>query len=88
MKNKLKYIIDYYGIEKQLIVAIEEMSELTKELCKIQRYGKITGNTIPEIADVENCLEELKIIFDISQNEIDYWKENKVMRQLERIQNE
>ena len=37
MENKLQKIIDYYGIDKQLIVWIEELSELTKELCKYQR---------------------------------------------------
>lgn len=88
MKEKLLTIINHYEKNIQLTVAIEEMSELIKELCKIQRYGEITGNTVPEIADVEICLNELKLMFDISENEIEYWKEIKIKRELERIQNE
>ena len=48
----------------QLIIAIEEMSELTKELTKTIRGHNRRNNIIEEIGDVRIMLEALEIIFD------------------------
>lgn len=43
----LQEAIDHYGEESQLDMAIEEMSELTKAICKYKRLkGKMTLNPV------------------------------------------
>jgi NTP pyrophosphatase (non-canonical NTP hydrolase) len=64
-----KKIYDKWGLESQERMCIEEMSELTKELCKRMRYkntdkeNQIKDNIIEELADVINCVEQLIYIY-------------------------
>ena len=80
--NVLEDAISTFGKKSQVDKAIEEMSELTKALCK-ERYTQIASdeyaeahaNVIEEIADVAIMLVQLLIIFDKDheiQKEIDY----------------
>lgn len=69
--------IEVFGGDLQVAVAIEEMAELTKELCKAQRKlfaaemfigdGEIDNHDeiAEEIADVQIVLEELMLLFGI-----------------------
>lgn len=59
-----------YGKQSQLIMAMEEMAELTKELSKNIRGAKNTSAISEEMADVEIMLEQLKIIFG-NRSEVD-----------------
>ena len=52
------------GPAYETIVAIEEMSELTKALTKDWRDQGDDDNLAEEIADVEICLGMLKMIYD------------------------
>lgn len=55
------------GIERQIMVAIEEMSELTKELAKSFRPGGTsTEKLVDEIADVFVMMEQMQHIFDMN----------------------
>ena len=57
-------LIKKYGKEKQIIVAIEELSELQKELTKYLRGLQTDYVSIAEeITDVEIMCEQLKFIF-------------------------
>lgn len=89
MINKNKEILNYYGLEKQIPIYIEEMSELTKELCKRIRKGYFTDemleNTKLEITDVEICLDQLKTALNYQKEDQDKNYQFKVERQLERI---
>jgi len=87
-------ILDNYGIKNQIPVWIEEMSELTKELCKWQRnFDKLEGelklfdlcNMEFEVTDVQVCLDQIKkaINYSLEQQVENY--EAKVERQLGRI---
>lgn len=49
--------------EKQLFVAIEEMSELQKELCKVLRGEVNVDHLAEEFADVEIMLSQMLIYF-------------------------
>lgn len=59
-----------YGEENEYRMCIEEMSELTKEICKYLRYLnydnniekllKTKANIIEETADVLNCVLQIK----------------------------
>ena len=78
----LQEAVAAYGTHAQVDMAIEEMSELTKALCKERRCGLGQGsraqahaNIIEEIADVIIMLAQLLIIFDKDreiQKETDY----------------
>lgn len=76
--------IEHYGIDNQCIVAIEELSELEKELCKALRDGGNTDHLAEEIADVLIMLEQLIAIFDCKL-EVMEWKEKKLKRLLVRV---
>ena len=56
--------LETFGKELQVTVAIEEMSELTKELCKNSRGQEDTTHIAEEIADVEIMLQQMKMLFD------------------------
>lgn len=70
-KDIYRQAIKKYGRILQTIVAIEEMAELQKELSKALRSKENYSGIVEEIADVQIMLEQLKIIFDISEEEID-----------------
>ena len=77
--------IDKYGEEHQLIVAMEEMSELIKELSKNIRGEDNVDKIIEELADCEIMFEQIKIIFKIRKEEILNEKERKIKRLLWRL---
>ena len=80
-------LIKKYG-ENQLIVAIEELSELQKELCKHLRNNLNIANLIEELADVEIMLEQIKLYFNISPVDVEKKKNWKLTRTKERLLNE
>ncbi len=86
-KEVLDKAICIYGIDKQLDMAIEEMSELMKEICKKKRGKDNRVEIIEEIADVYIMLEQLKIICNITQKELDDITEIKIKRLNERLEN-
>ncbi len=59
--------IEFFGVTSQKIMVIEEMSELTKELCKELRNRGNVEQIADELADVEITLAQIKIIYDIHQ---------------------
>ena len=73
-----------FGAFAQMVVAMEECSELIKELSKAIR-GKINGLHIAEeVADVEIMLEQIKQHFAL-QAVVDGFKEDKIRRLEERL---
>ena len=71
------------GYDSQVMICIEEMSELTKELCKFSRYGNNIDNIREELADVFNCVEQLSYHF--GYDEIQKIREFKINRALDKI---
>lgn len=69
-----------YSETAQLVVAIEELSELQKELCKDLRGKGKRENIIEEIADVSIMLEQLYLIYNIEDCEIDEMIDKKIER--------
>lgn len=102
MQDKLKIIAEHYGIENQSIQLMEEMAELTIALNKYRRSNKIEHQTISEsideqfivaqimeeIVDVTIVLDQLKHLFNYSDDDLAVWKQRKIERQLERIAKE
>ena len=58
--------IHTFGEEYQEEVAVEELSELIKEICKNWRGNDNRAAIAEEIADVTIMLEQLRIIFDVN----------------------
>ena len=74
------------GYKMQTMVAIEEMSELTKELVKFMRGEHNTDAIAEEIADVEIMLCQLKIIYDIKDEDVEKLMVIKLERLKERLE--
>ena len=73
-----------FGSEHQQLIAIEEMSELQKELCKQYRGIGSRAHIAEEIADVYIMLEQLKAIFECD-DAVESWMRLKLSRLNERI---
>ena len=89
--------LDAWGQESQERMAIEEMSELTKELCKKirltrddfsenneEKLEKTVKNIKEEIADVLNMAEQLEVYYGIE--EIEKIREEKMKRTLKYLE--
>lgn len=79
----LERAIEAYGEDMQLTVAIEELSELIKEICKNKRGNDNIDSITEEMADCYIMLEQIKIIFGIKNSKIYTVMEEK----LERLEN-
>lgn len=88
IENYKKYL-DKWGDVVQMQMAIEEMSELTKEICKYIRYSTFESENVEkletikqdlmgEIADVINMAEQLELCFGI--DEIEKIRSQKILR--------
>lgn len=83
-----KAVIEKYGKTLQTFVAIEEMSELIKELTKNQRGKDNHDAMVEEIADVYIVLEQVMIMNGIDLNEVVVMMNQKLERTKERIEHE
>lgn len=54
------------GMLLQAIVAIEELSEAQKEVCKLLREEGNLEHLAEEVADATIMLEQLRVMFDIN----------------------
>lgn len=73
-----------WGDHAQMIVAIEELSECQKEICKILRGGENFPHLAEEIADATIMLEQLRLIFNIN-DDVNECMDAKVRRLEERL---
>lgn len=80
-----KQAIETYGVRAQKLMAIEEMSELTKEICKDFRGKLNRENLIEEMADVTITIDQLMMMYEISGKEIQQMRERKIERLKERL---
>lgn len=92
-KNPYKILLETFGEDAQYRCAIEEMSELTKAICKYQRkkiakdkkeLQKAKENLQEEIADVIINMEELCYMFD--GKKIEEIKKMKLARAMKRAE--
>jgi hypothetical protein len=95
--NQLEYnallqtALDKWGLDTQVLIWIEEMSELIKALAKRNRYinPSYDSQIEDEIADVDICNDQMKMIFFSSNPSItQYYNPNRevlVMRWINRL---
>ena len=76
--------IHAYGVQLQLIIVLEEMSELQKEICKNFRGNDNRLAIAEECADLTIMLEQLRLIFGIN-DDVNIQMDLKVRRLAERL---
>lgn len=76
------------GGRTQEIVWIEELGELQHEITKSLRGMRNITHLIEEFADVLICLEQLKIKYNISDDELQEWIDYKYNRNCKRLEQE
>ena len=81
--------ITTYGAPAQMDMAVEEMAELTKALCKVKRVScaaeakAALENAVEEMADVQIMLDQLRIIFGRSTAEAEEYKLERLKKRLD-----
>lgn len=81
--------ITAYGAPAQMDMAVEEMAELTKALCKVKRVScaaeakAVLKNVVEEMADVQIMLDQLRIIFGCSTAEAEEYKLERLKKRLD-----
>jgi len=83
--DMFKKAVVVFGVKTQLVVVIEEMAELTKEISKWFRGEDNRDRLLDEYVDVLVMLEQLKNIFQFTDEEIDKHLEYKLSRIQERL---
>ena len=78
-------VVSKYGTNHQVTVAIEELSELQKELCKFIRKSGNLSNIAEEIADVQLMLWQMQTVFDVRQEEVERRVKYKIDRTISEI---
>ena len=83
-KKVYQAALNKWGADLQTMMAVEEMSELTKEICKIKR-GKMDLDALAdEIADVTIMLEQLREIYGLNDAVCDHM-DAKILRLQRRV---
>ena len=81
--------ITAYGAPAQMDMAVEEMAELTKALCKVKRVScaaeakAALENAVEEMADVQIMLDQLRILFGRSTAEAEEYKLERLKKRLD-----
>lgn len=93
-----KETMDRYGIERQSLVAMEELSELQKAISKLVRnpeektkpleFKGLRNNLIEEMADVIICMDQLEEYYKIKASDIQIIINSKQARQRRRLEEE
>lgn len=90
MKEKNREIyrecVVLWGTQAQLLMVIEECSELQKEICKHFRGEYNRDKILDELTDVRLMLDQLEYIFKFTEKELSEREEFKVNRILERLE--
>lgn len=91
-----KETMNRYGIERQSLVAMEELSELQKAISKLVRnpeestkpleFKRLRNNLIEEMADVLICMDQLIEYYQIQGIEIQEFIQAKQARQAKRLE--
>lgn len=85
-------VVGFYGEDAQSMVHMEECAELIQAVSKMRRVRKKDKddteayyNLVEEMADVLICMEQMRIMYEISDHEIQNMIDRKCQRQEERM---
>jgi NTP pyrophosphatase (non-canonical NTP hydrolase) len=89
-KESYELFLKAWGIKAQSTMCIEEMSELIKELCKLERCKnneektkEVIQNIKEEIADVLNTVEQIELYYGL--DDVEKIREQKIERTIKRL---
>lgn len=87
-KKNIKKLVDYHGVFKTFVMAIEELSESQKTLTKYLRKPtpEVEKDIVEEMADVLICFSTIIEILEIDLDNLEEEIERKMKRNLERIE--
>ena len=83
----IKRSIEHYGKDVQSTVCMEECAELIQAISKEKRGKSDKDHLAEEMADVIICIEMLKQIYNITEDEIYSWvitKQERIIRRIEK----
>lgn len=89
MKEKTIQIAEYFGIKHQQAKAIEEYAEVIHAISKIQMEGISFDNRehlIEEMADGDLMKDQLMYFYEITEEEIEEIKKQKIERTIKRYE--
>ncbi len=81
----IKLLLENQSVDVNKMIAVEELSELQKEICKDLRSFDRREEIKEEMADVYICLQLLKEIYNFSDEDLEKMYERKMRRNIERI---
>lgn len=90
-KHDIHYLIDNTNAatnirgRKTLVIVMEELAELSKEVAKVYRDKVDYFNLLQEMGDVLICLDSLQDIFGISDEDLQKAKNVKLARNMQRV---
>lgn len=79
-ENVLKCAIIAFGDEHQKLKAIEEFSELTKEICKDVGEKGNRENLLEEFVDAQIMMDQLKMMYKFTDDELKSMRNRKISR--------
>lgn len=90
---------EYFGAEKQMVVLVEELAELTQAATKWLRIAQngqtvrksadeVMANLIEELADVSVMTDQIKHLLGISEKQLHDIRSEKIKRTAENIAKE
>lgn len=79
--------IEIFGKDHQIIIALEEISELTKEITKMFRDKANLEHMVEEMVDVTIVMEQIMRMLNISTDDFVTMKHKKLNRLKTRIEN-
>lgn len=86
MKDKLAEIINHYGINHQQRKLNEEVFELQEAIFDYENITLMSKkHIIEELADVLVLLEQIKIYYELDNDDINSVMEHKINRTLKRL---
>jgi NTP pyrophosphatase (non-canonical NTP hydrolase) len=88
MRKDLLKIIEHYGISHQQRKLEEEVFELQEAILEHRLADEITYHITEEIADVMVMLNQFIEYYNLDRTEIELIMNEKIKRQLGRIENE
>ena len=77
--------LDVFGAKAQFVVALEELSEAQKEICKFLRGKGDPEHLTEEIADAQIMLEQVQMLCGIDEGAVQEQMDSKIERLRGRI---
>lgn len=88
LENIANDAVDFYGPDIQMIVLIEELSELIKALTKFIRYGDAALDSVyEEYADVLLAMKSLEVVLVDIDDDPASRLEEQIVRKMKRLAN-